>query len=349
MLIRLLIFVILNGLLGIVNADDQVRFVEVFSTVKVCEDNNMLPPDFTQQNCFFSEIEKVNPQGQMIWLQANINFSQELISSKVPLVLHIGALASNEIYWNNELIGRNGIPGETKALEQPGNLDAAFFVPPQLLKEKGNEISIKVSSFHNLIEVVRPMHYLYLESAMPISRLPIHYYLPIMTVGAFVLATIYFGLIALLDQKKRKTLLIALMAFFVGAQLCTESLRILVSYAYPWQIWRLILVTACASGFGISMVAYVTKRFRSDGWLFFLSLTVIQVFLLALLVPGFDTKAISCIFLSVIVALFIVLKPAYKGVKGARLAAFTLLGFLVLIFIEKFDFLNFWFYLAAAV
>lgn len=329
------------------SAQEDARFVHVVRRAIVCDNAAAAPPVFTNSSCEMRDVDEINPQNKIIWLGATIDLPDGFIKSEKPLVLHIGALASSEIYWNGERIASNGAVGGSQALEDPGHLDAAFFIPRRLLTDGTNDIAIKMSSFHNPILVRTPFHYLYVVSAETTTALLAFFYIPaLLTTGAFVLAAIYFGFLWLSDRENSGAIFIALMALFAGTQLFAESLRGFVAYDYPWQIWRLIAVALCAAGFSLAMILYIAQRFQPDRWKKYLAV-VLVLMPIAIFAPGFDTKALVSLLLPIIVALIAVAGPARRGDKGARVAGAALVGVLALMIFDGQNFLDRNFYLAA--
>ncbi|VAW03517.1 hypothetical protein MNBD_ALPHA05-1448 [hydrothermal vent metagenome] len=328
-------------------AQDDAGFAQQIRSAIVCESAGTMPPAFANPSCEARDADDINPQGKVIWAGAEIDLPDDFIQSEKPLVVHIGALASSEIYWNGELIASNGTVGGSIALEKSGKLDAAFFIPPRLLNVGPNDLAIRMSSFHNFIPVRGPFHYLYIVSAETTTAPLAFYYVPaLLTIGAFVLAAVYFGVLWLTDRDNNGAIFIALMALFAGTQLFVESLRGFVAYDYPWQIWRLIAVALCAAGFSLAMILYITQRFQPDRWKTYLTV-VLALTPIAIFAPGFDSKALVSLLLPALVALVAVVGPARRNQKGARLAGAALIGFVALIILDGQNFLDRTFYLAA--
>ncbi len=331
-------------------AQGEPRYVEVLSRAVVCEGGTIAPPDFSNDLCETRDITDIDPQGRVIWIGATFDLPPSFLSGGEPLAVYIGALASSALYWNGQQIGTNGVPGESGETEIPGKLDAAFFVPQKLLVEGKNEIAIRMASFHNPIEVYAPVHYIYAAEAKPVAASLTFYYAPaLLTAGAFILAAVYFGLLWLGDRKNAGAELIALMAFFAALQLLLESLRAFVDYSYPWQVWRLTGVMICAAGFGITLTAYLTRRFQPRAWKYYVIAGVSLATVAVIFSPGFDGRALFSLFAATVIALIALLRPAFAGEKGARLAAAALVVFIALMLIDDQSFLDRTFFLAAAL
>ncbi len=332
------------------NAQQQPKFIQVVEQATVCFSEVTAPPDFDASDCRLNELHEINPQGRVIWIKASIELPSEWMATGTPLALHLGALASSQFYWNGERVGSNGTPGVSKAQETPGKLDAAVFIPQHLLTAGENQLAIKMSSFHNFIQVYTPLHYLYVAAASPRTSPLSFYYAPaLLTAGAFVLAAVYFGLISVTDRRRSGTVLIALMALLAVGQLGAESLRGVVSYSYPWQIWRLIGVMFCAIGFALIMLTYVTRRFQPKYWKVLLASAIAVIVVIVMFFPGFDFKTLFSLTALCLMALVSVIKPVLRGVKGALITAGALIGFLILIIVDQQAFLDRTFYFAAAM
>jgi Histidine kinase len=349
MMLRLIKYIVVLTLAATTSAGAQegARFAQQIRSAIVCDGAGETPPAFTNTSCEMRDLDKINPQGKIIWIGVGVDLPDSFVTSEKPLALYIGALASSEIYWNGELVASNGVVGASKALEISGKLDAAFFIPPRLLKVGPNDLAIRMSSFNNPILVRTPFHYLYTVSAQTTTAPLAYFYVPaLLTIGAFVLAAVYFGLLWLTDRENSGAIFIALMALFAGTQLFAESLRGFAAYDYPWQIWRLIAVALCAAGFSLAMILYITQRFQPDRWKIYLTV-VLALMPIAIIAPGFDAKALVSLLLPVIVGFTAVVGPARRNQKGARLAAAALVGFVALIILDGQNFLDRNFYLAA--
>lgn len=341
---------VVAALVGSARAADHSRFVSLVDRAFVCGVRASAPSDIDDADCHRRAVDAIDPQERTVWVRAKIDLPASVVADNDPLAIHIGALASSEVYWNGHLIGANGVPGETKESEKPGKLDAALFIPQKFLRIGENDLSLRMSSFHNVIAVRTPVHYLYAAEARPIaSPLAFHYAPALLTAGAFVLAAAYFGFLSITDRNSQSAGLIAVMALFAAAQLGVESLRDFVAYDYPWHFWRLIAITLCALGFALTMTGYVVKRFQPAKWRAYFFAATALVLPAAIFAPGFDLKALFSVFIPTLVALFATARPALRNVKGARMTFSALALFLALILIDGRNFLDRSFYLAAAL
>ncbi|MCH6257240.1 histidine kinase [Puniceicoccaceae bacterium K14] len=290
-------------------------------------------------------LHKIDPQGRVMWLSSEVPIPRP----GLPLAIYLGAAASSEVYWNGTLIATNGRIGYNKESEQPGLMDATFFIPPNLVREGKNTLSLRLSSHHNLISLSQPIHYLRIATP-DLAKPPLtgRYLASIMTVGAFILATLYFGILAIGRKENPYALFIAAMAFFASTQLLFEALREITRYSYPWHTWRLVFITASAAGFALSMTTYISKRFNPKQWT---RAPLISIGLLALTIyflPGFDSKALFCLLIPIVVSIVSIF-PNTIRLKHRELTTASILSlYALLILIQGPNFLDQTFYLATA-
>lgn len=303
--------------------------------------------DFDERACEQQRFSEIDPQGRLLWLRKRVTLSGDL--ERVPLALFSGALASREIWWNGEEIGTVGRPGASRAEEEAGNIDAATYIPPHLLRQGDNLLAIRISSFDGPVRARAPMHFLVVGPLGDLNASIFRAYVPAMlTAGALIAAAIYFGVAFSRDRRDLGALFIALMSTFAVLQLGAETLRGVMDYPYPFQIWRLIAISIFAFGFALSMTAYVARRFAPERWPRYVAVAAVPTLLLAPFAPGFDIKTLSAILIPTLVSL----AAAARGVRARRSAAapaaVALLFFAVLIIVLNAPFLDQGFYFAAA-
>lgn len=332
-----------------VKAEEAERFYQRVYEVTVCDDVDGNFPHFNEAICRRQKLHEVNPQGRRIWLSASVDIPQEVIERGAVLGVSLGAMASSNLYWNGMRLGSNGVPGLEASGETPGKLDAAFFLPLGGAHVGKNQLALHMSSFHNPVEVVQPFHYLQVTEMRPREAPLAFYYLPaLLTVGAFVLAALYFGVLGTVDVESRNAIFIAAMALFAGLQIFAETIRAFWSYDYPWQIWRLMLVATCAAGFSISMTAYVARRFQSHNWWFFVGTAVAFALLATTVMDGFDGKTLLALFAPLCVVFGLALNAYKRAEKGAGILAAAVFAFLFAIVFDGQDFLDRTFFFFAA-
>jgi hypothetical protein len=304
---------------------------------------------FDDRACKRLDIDRIDPQHRILWLRAQVTLGDPRGFADTPIGVATGALASREIWWNGERIGSIGRPGASRNAETPSALDAVTYVPPRLLRAGPNVLALRVSSFHNPVNVQQPMHFIAVAPYFAPGAAILRAYAPALaTTGALIAAALYFGIAFAADRRDTGSLLIALMALSAVGQLWAEALRGLVAYPYPLQVWRLTAIAVCALAFGTAMTAYVSRRFEPLRWRTNVAASLLMSLLIAPVAPGFDGKTLIFLLTPSLVSLVPALKGVRGGARGAHAAALGLAAFAGLILIGPSFFLDQTFYLAAS-
>jgi hypothetical protein len=341
--------VIATLLAGCAPPADGTRAVWIGQTV-VCDRAEPADPEaaLAGPGCARRSIHDIDPQGKVVWLKHVVSLPDRGTQAG-PVAVFVAAMASSEVFWNGESLGRNGIPGARREDEVPGLLDADFFVPPDAIRPGPNLLVLQLSSFHNLLRVRSPIHGVVVAPYRDVLGPWTAYYLPsLMTVGVLVLAAIYFAARFATDRRDRGSLLVALMTGFSVAQLAAEVWRGFDQLPYPMQVPRLIAIALCSAGFGLCAAALVARRFAPQRWRRYLAVAALLTLAIAPLVPGFDLKALLGALIPVTIALVAAAPAVLRRTPGARPTAAALAGFVALVAVDPWRFLDRAFYLAVA-
>lgn len=292
-------------------------------------------------------FEDVDPQGRELWFVTDVVLGDAAGVDPAPLGVAIGGVAASEVFWNGERIGANGVPGSSRATERPGALDAIIYLPPRLAEGERHELLVHLSGFHNRLRLTTPMHYL-LVTDYSILGLRTPYYLPsVLMAGALLAALAWFGGAWWRERRDTASLLVVAMAACALGQLGTEVWRGLWPLPYHWQAGRLVAIQCLATGFALSLVAYVTGRFAMP-WRRRALLGTGAMPILTLAVPGYDVRTLVTLALPLLLVLVLTVPAARRGARGARplVAAFVL--FLALLAVDTWGFVDRGFYLGTA-
>ncbi|QJU58232.1 sensor histidine kinase [Sphingomonas sp. AP4-R1] len=252
--LALIFLALLFALPGRAAAMPEVR--EVVS----CSNISNVPPDFTGATCRRIPVGSIDPQRRQVWVKAIIDLPS---ASDEPLAVRVAAMAASEVWWNGTRLGANGRPGARASTEIPGRLDAVWPIPPALLRPGQNILVLRLSSWHQPWRVDRPILQIDTEDYAGSLAPLLLYYLPaIPTAGTFVIAAIFFGAAWLTDRRDKGSLALAALSLFTLLQLTAEISRGILPLPYPWQAPRLALIMLCASGVGLSMLAYAVWHYR---------------------------------------------------------------------------------------
>ena len=183
--------------------------------------------------------------------------------------LLLKVVASYDLYWDGQLIGRNGRVGATAGAEEPGMVDALFQVPRELLGAGEHTVALRLSSFHTGFP--GPNYGLnfawgnFRTMLVERSRTSL---LSVMAVGASLVGAGVFGLLWLLAGRRRPLLIFSALLVTVAALQALQAWRWLFDYPYDWHYPRLVAITALASALAVLLAAFVLEQFalRLRGW-----------------------------------------------------------------------------------
>jgi hypothetical protein len=315
----------------------------------VCEADGAVPgpPDFDSPDCQEQIIYDINPQDRDIWLQAVIDSSMLPDLEGRPRGVSVSAMASTAIYWNGEALAFNGLPAASRDDEISGEMDFIAYLRADQILPGENTLTLRMSSHQGIIQARRPVHIIAVTPYGSPRAAILTYYLPaIISAGALLLAALYFLAVFILNRREIGPLLLSLMALFAIGQLGAESWRGLFSYPYTHHVVRLAVVGIFATGFSISMTAFIANRFARTRQILIVATALVTILVLAPFAPGFDGKPLLALLVGAIFSLGMTTRPAWRGERGARLTAFALIGFIAMIFIQQAEFLNRDFFLA---
>ncbi|WP_171012480.1 MULTISPECIES: LytTR family DNA-binding domain-containing protein [unclassified Sphingomonas] len=200
------------------------------------------------------------------------------------LAVDVTAMASAEVRWNGVPIGANGRVGPDRAHEVPGRFTASFPVPWERLRAGGNLVEVRLSAHHRWVPVGRPVHRLAVGPPQEPLRGVLRAYLPTLIALGLLLATLLLQLLA------RTGRVIALLNGIVLAQAVAEASKLMLTYAYPWQVTRLFAV-ALLAGVGALLLAWMAGALVERRARMLLLATALAVGC-AWLLPAWDAKTL---------------------------------------------------------
>ncbi len=270
-----------------------------FDSVIICPitSHSSVMPSFIEPECKVANASQLDPQNKALWVKTTVNIPEDMLKDKQPHSVYISGKAASEVYFNGHYIGSNGAPNAIPNLEQVGKIDAMFYVPAQLIKPKNNEIMIKMSSHHGFITLNSPLNFIgfgiysdptyFLHRNLGVSIIPL---------GALLLGAIYFLVASFNPRKRTNNLLFLCMTSFASLQLFSEISRALLSYPYPYQDVRLLLIVSLSFLFGVCLLTFVILKLEKNKPYWWIFIGSCLSLLIVWLTPGFDPKTALAIF-----------------------------------------------------
>jgi hypothetical protein len=288
---------------------------------------------------------KVNPHDRLLWVRAHLQIPPGFDASTVPFGVSISAAASYEVFWNGTLIGRSGTPGATKQEEQAGLIDTSWFVPSDLVRAGHNVLALRMSAFHLDQELSAPIQRIVL-SRYGASSMAHVYTWTLCAIGALLLGVVYFVAMFLSNRRDLSSLLLACLSLSVLLQSLVETMRLFVTYAYPFHILRVQAILAFCAVSSLLLVAYVSHRYaRKWQWVLML-VTALCILACVWFVPGFDGKTLMLALSALLAGLLAAVAGIKERLRGAAGAAAALAAVIMLAILDAPNFVNQTYYVA---
>lgn len=296
--------------------------------IVVCPVSAAQPPvRFDGPGCAPSSLADLNPQGRDIWVRMHADVPADLLT-RGPLGLYVSAKASSEAWVNGVHVGRNGTVAASRAGEAPGRMDTALYIPQGVLRAGENDVVFRMSSFHNVVQLSRPVHMITIAPfADPVDVILRAYWPSLVTFGVLLAGGFFFASSALSAVNRRDPLLLALLSLLAAGQLFAEVYRGLAPYAYPVQDWRLIAIAGFATVFAMGLATLIVLRFATWRPMAVLGGIVALTLVPLVALPGFDGKAVFALLVATAASAAVAGQAALKGDRSALWACAGLVVF----------------------
>ena len=307
---------------------------------RVGDDGAFKDPAYDDAGWSRSPFWKLPREPKIRWVRSHFSLPRELPPGE-PLAVAVSALASHELYWDGVLIGRGGRVGATAGEEVPGSLWQVHAVPRELLKPGDHVVALRTSAWHVGFEATTSSYVLRVGDLRNLETAALRQALvPLLTLGALVLAGLYFLVLSLLERDPLPHLLLGLLSLTTAAQLVIEVWRSLEPYAYDLHVVRLRWIAALAWLAGGLLVGFLAARFRAlrGGLLTAGSLALSA--LAAWLSPGYDAKTSFAFLVALLFALGLSATALIRGQPGAGFASAGVATCLLLMFLTPGLFLD---------
>ncbi|WP_323763177.1 LytTR family DNA-binding domain-containing protein [Maricaulis sp.] len=336
------------------DASGQAATHVAIEDVRVCPASNAdtAPPDYGAATCRSVPIQDLDPQGTHIWARFRLPLAADNLRGDGPFGLMVMGKMSSEVFINGNPVGTNGRPGDDRRSEIAGRIDTSLFVPHTLVQPGDNIIDIRMSSHRGWLNLVSPVHAIWFGRYQDPTRIITAAYWPsLITFGVFLVGLVFFGVTAWRNEDRSTSSLLAAAALFAGTELLVETARGLVAYPYPFHDVRLILITLCAAGFGLCILAYLLERMTTLGWrsrLVRIAIVLVVLIPVVIIMPGFDGKTVGVLTSCAVAGLAWSVAWAKQGRRGARALLGAFAVFLLALFYIGSHFLDVGYFYAAA-
>ncbi|MCF2860150.1 LytTR family transcriptional regulator [Pseudoalteromonas sp. SMS1] len=300
---------------------------------------------FSTQECQIKSLARIDSNDKMIWVATSFSLGDVKAPHTRPLGLYFSAKAAAEFYLNGYLIGRNGHPSGDAEKETPGVMDTVLYLPSEILKAEHNQLSIKLSSHHNIMRFEPVVQRLIIADYMSPQNMVLRHYLPtFIPFGILFIGFLYSLYLTISRVSMDLQLLLSTFSFAVLVQLILEVSRGVFAYTYPFHDIRMLgilLMSACSGG---CLLLYMARKFSINWKITFICIS------LGLTVAGMsaasalEDKTILAFMVPTGISVCLGIYAAIRHNTGATAHSAALLIFLLAIILKPNEFLDIYFY-----
>ncbi len=275
------------------------------------------------------------PDGQVFWMRTKIDILKAP-ESLHPYGLQLEVYGEYEVFWDGELIGKNGNPGQEAVLPQEGELWVTFSIPTHLAKSGEHLLAIRSSLYHFPDHVGIYALAIGDYDALVTDRLFESSYMHLFA-GAFLIAAIYFLFLFLSHKKEYTTLVFSICCLLFFSLILAEFSKAYIPIHYSAHVTRLKVIGSLMFGISFLIPFYFSMQFpipRRKWLLTIYAGVLLYIFLSRYVYELTSNNMASSMWL---VSFGIVVFGAYKKTRGAGLVLFTLITSLLIALVIPFD------------
>lgn len=183
-------------------------------------------------------------------------------NSQIPEGILIVMQASYDLYWDGQLIGKNGVVGTGEASEIPGKMSHVFLIPPNLAHQGKHQILLKLSNYYRPSPVGFKL--LFVANYDQLIQQPLIFTAGIyILAGSFITIAIYYLLLYLIAYRQISVLIFGILSLLFCALTLFEHSKHIYQYLYPWHQTRLLVVAILSYVICYLIVLFFLTRFRT--------------------------------------------------------------------------------------
>ena len=283
------------------------------------------------------------------WVQADFQIEQ---LTEQPQGVFISLLGAYEVYWNGELIGKNGQFADSRESEVPGQIEAVFLLRPELLSPGKHTLTIRGSSHHIPADVRSGLFFAFVDSYEALLTLTFKQAtLPMIMSGALLLVAAYCLFLYFTAWREASYLFFGTLCLVVLSLYVAESWRGLWGYSYDWHIPRMQLILALSCAAGMLMTFFYGYFFKlKSGQLFVWAgiAAFAQIFTL-LNFDGYDARSLYVFMIGTTASLMITFQAIFLKRDNAKLMLSALLLLVAPIYLNTRLYMEQYFFISFTV
>lgn len=232
----------------------------------------------------FDEAIRKHPHRGMFWLTFDLEI-EVIQPPRLDWVYDLHMLAAQEVYWNDLLIGRNGVPSETKEDEIPGKVWTTYLIPSEQITTGSHTLRIRGSN-HYRTENMKFLREGWIRPFNPEFRyVSLWSLIPSLFVSVAGIIGVYFLMLYFTDGKQWEHLVFFLLLenfMVLGYVIQWDHL---VGYSYDWEWLNLTIEQITAISAAVLLPLYYLLKHKAPRPLLWIAGLAIVTFVLSLLYP----------------------------------------------------------------
>ncbi len=280
-------------------------------------------------------LQRQNSKDAIFWARTTININQypQEVTAQGLLIYGFGAY---EVYWDEVLIGNNGIPG--KEYLKKGEVDRSFIIPDSLAKQGEHLLALRISQRYNPNEdrgfAFVVSDYKSLIQA-PIVLTAITY----IFAGAFLLTAVYFFMLYFYNKRFFPVLLFSICSFLFSVLIIVEYIKFFLPIHYSDFYIRLEIIGVLTFLIAFLIPVYFSTQFLvSKRKLLLVGYLAFLLFIFLFYRGQYDYTTQLLIICMWICSLIIVGIATYKKTENAVIIFASLLINVLLYYLITYDY-----------
>jgi len=262
----------------------------------------------------------------------------------IHTVMKMYMLGSFEIYWDGELIGKNGIAGDSISMEKTGSIGITMSMSKDQLSIGKHLLSMNISTYHHIEDMQRIFYAAMLvDQTKAMKNAKYDYIAPLMLCGAMLLLFVFFQLMYWYYQKDPAFMTFSLLSVSSGILIALELLKYFYAYPWDWHVLRLKIIIFTVMITAMLLLLYYVYYYRFKSSFKWLILAALLMFSGVVFAPGYDFKSLSIFIIAMLGSLIINVIALKNNKDGATINTTLLIIGIVSMVILPERFIDQWF------
>lgn len=285
-----------------------------------------------------------------VWIRSEIELPSRRRPVGQPLGVRIAALASCAATWDGHPLAGRGRPASRAVNERPGPTSQVLHVADRWTSPGVHDLELRCSAHHRGFEPTTGFWLLAVGDYGTLLRGDrVVSWMALTCLSGMLIVGLYYLVLFALDRGRRPYLLLALLALSGAGLLVAEAWRNVIGYTYDWHIFRLLSVAVLAWSVGFWLLSFLADQFRLKVGRPLAGLAVASITVPFVWVPPWDGKVVFSLLAALLWGLVGCLVAWRRGREGAVWATVGVVGCLLILGWQPWDFVDRNLYLGLAL